>query len=188
MKRPSFLEGVGVALVASLAAGACYAALTLVFSNAAALRCVVVGLSLAYVVYLLSRTEERVGRVTALSLWCVCAGAAWAFGTPFVAFLCMHLAFVWLVRSLYFHSSLLAALADLGLVALGLAAALWSVTSAHSVALSVWCYFLVQALYVAIPARLEPKSAARGGTLPEDRFQHAHAAAETALRRFRSVH
>jgi hypothetical protein len=186
MKRATFLEGVAVAIAASLAAGACYAALTLAFSNAAALRFVVAGLALAYVIYLLGRNEERVGRITVVALWCVCASALWLLAPPFVTYLCAHLSVVWLVRSLYFHSSLLAALADLGLVALGLAAALWSVTRSHSVALSVWCFFLVQALYVAMPARLEAKNATRAATLPEDRFQHAHAAAEAALRRFHS--
>jgi len=187
MKRPGFFEGVAVAVIASLAAGACFAALTTLFPSGAVLRFIIAGLGLAYLIYLLSRNEERVGRVTTIALWLGVAIALWLLQPPFAAYLSAHLGLIWLVRSLYFHSSLVTALADLGLVALGLAAAVWSATRSHSAALSVWCFFLVQALYVAIPARL----AARGGTAdeaaPEDRFHHAHRAAEAALRRLHSI-
>jgi len=163
------------------------AALTTLFPSGAVLRFIIAGLGLAYLIYLLSRNEERVGRITTIALWLGVAIALWLLQPPFAAYLSAHLGLIWLVRSLYFHSSLVTALADLGLVALGLAAAVWSATRSHSAALSVWCFFLVQALYVAIPARL----AARGGmadeAAPEDRFHHAHRAAEAALRRLHSI-
>jgi hypothetical protein len=187
MKRPSFFEGVTVAVVASLVAGACFAALTTLLPSGSVLRFIVAGLGLAYIIYLLSRNEERVGRITTIALWLVGAIALWLLQLPFPAFLCAHLGLVWLVRSLYFHSSLLTALADLGLVALGLAAAVWSATRSHSAALSVWCFFLVQALYVAIPARIAATGDKADKSVPEDRFHHAHQAAEAALRRIHSV-
>ena len=187
MKRPTFFEGVAVAAVASLAAGACYAALALVFPSAGVMRLVVAALSLAYVVYLLKRTEERIGRIVAIAVWVAAALALWIFAPSSLFYLAGHLGLVWLVRSLYFHGSLLSALADLGLVALGLAAAVWAATQTHSVALSVWTFFLVQALFVTIPPRLaSSESAAR--ELPEDPFQRAHQAAEAALRRMHSAH
>jgi hypothetical protein len=151
------------------------------------LRFVVAGLGLAYVVYLLRRNEERVGRVVATALWLVAALALWIFEPPALLYLAAHLGLVWLVRSLYFHSSLLTALADLGLVALGFAAAVWAASETHSVALSVWTFFLVQALFIAIPARIAATAAA-ASDIPEDRFQRAHLAAEAALRRMHSAH
>jgi hypothetical protein len=187
VKRPGFFEGAAVALVASLAGGACYSALTSVFPSAAVFRLVVAALGLAYVVYLLRQSEERVGRVTAIVLWLVAAVALWIFGPPSLLYLCAHLGLVWLVRSLYFHSSLLSALADLGLVALGLAAAVWAARQSGSFALSLWCFFLVQALYAAIPARFPGESGPAGVTVPEDRFQLAHRAAEAALRSLHSI-
>jgi len=187
MRRPGFFEGVAVAAIASLAGGACYVALTTIFSSSAVLRFVVAGLGLAYIVYLLSRNEERVGRITVIALWLAAACVLWLIAPSFAAYLCAHLALVWLVRSLYFHASLVAALADLGLVALGLAAAVWSATRSHSAALSIWCFFLVQALYVAIPARVAAPDQGTKEAAPEDRFQHAHRAAEAALRRLHSI-
>jgi hypothetical protein len=187
MKRPGFLEGAAVALVASIAGGACYAALTAVFPPLAVFRVLVAALGLAYVVYLLRRNEERVGRLTTVTIWLAAAGALWISEPPSLLYLCAHLGLVWLVRSLYFHSSLLAALADLGLVALGLAAAVWAARQSASFALSVWCFFLVQALYAAIPVRFPGESGRDGHAVPEDRFQRAHQAAEAALRGLHSI-
>ena len=187
MKRPGFFEGAAVALVASIAGGACYAALTTVFPSGAVFRVVVAALGLAYIVYLLQRNEERVGRVTAIVLWLVAAIALWISGPPSLLYLCAHLGLVWLIRSLYFHSSLISALADLGLVALGLAAAVWAARQSGSFALSLWCFFLVQALYAALPARFPGEGASAGSAVPEDRFQRAHQAAEAALRSLHSI-
>ena len=188
MKRPTFFEGVIVAAVASLAAGACFAALTTVFPSAGVLRLVVAGLGLAYVVYLLRRNDERVGRVVTIAVWLAAALALWIFEPPSLLYLAAHLGLVWLVRSLYFHASLLSALADLGLVALGLAGAVWAANETHSIALSVWTFFLVQALYIAVPPRIAARAEAAVRDLPEDRFQRAHQAAEAALRRMHSAH
>ena len=77
MKRPGFFEGVAVAAIASLAGGACYVALTTLFSSTAVLRFVVAGLALAYITYLLSRNEERVGRITVIALWLPAACVLW---------------------------------------------------------------------------------------------------------------
>ena len=187
MKRPGFFEGAVVALVASIAGGACYAALTTMFPSAAVLRFLIAALGLAYVLYLLRRSDERVWRITAVALWVLAALALWVFEPPSLLYLAAHLGLVWLVRSLYFHSSLLSALADLGLVALGLAAAVWAAQESGSVALSVWCFFLVQALCTSIPARFPAGGASADGAVPEDRFQRAHQAAEAALRSIHSI-
>ena len=106
-------------------------------------------------------------------------------GASSLGFLCVQLGLVWLVRSLYFHSSLLAALADLGLVALGFAAAVWAASRSNSAALCLWAFFLVQALYVAIPQRTSGRDAPDGADA--DRFAHAHRAAEAAVRRMYTV-
>jgi hypothetical protein len=124
MRRPSFLEGVGVALVASVAGALAYAALSLVGTPGAVLRLVVAGLGLAYLLYLLGRSAERVGRVTAVAAWTAAAAVLWLVKPPLGLYLLGHATAVWLVRSLYFHSGVLPALADLGLSGLGVVAAI----------------------------------------------------------------
>lgn len=189
MKQPTFFEGVALALAASLAGSALYTALTTVLPSGWVLRGLIAGLGLVYVLYLLTRSRERVGRVTALTAWALAAGAAWFIEPPLGPYVLVHLGLIWLVRSLYFYSSVIPALADLGLNALGLAAAVWAATQSGSVFLSIWCFFLVQALFVAIPTQLRGKTGNRkpddGG---QDRFERAHRAAETALRRLPRVY
>jgi hypothetical protein len=180
MTRPTFLEGVGVALLASLGAGAAYAGLGLFFPVGLALRLVIAGLSLGYLLYLLGRSRERVGRISLLLLWGLMAAGSWLLGLSLPLYVLAHLGLVWLVRVLYHQSGFLAALLDLGLAALGLGAALWAAGHSGSLFLACWSFFLVQALFTAIPVRFG------GGPAPanpaDDRFEQAHRAAEAALR------
>ncbi len=188
MKRPTFLEGVTVAIGASFLGGALYSALTTVLPSSVAFRALVAGIGLAYVFYLLARSHDRVGRVTALTAWAVVAVATWLLEPPLTLYVSVHVGLVWLIRSLYFYSSALSALADLGLNLASVAAAIWAATESGSPLLSIWCFFLVQALFVAIPVRMGENR--RKGQLEDgndDRFEHAHRAAQGALRRLSSV-
>ena len=189
MKQPTFPEGVAVALAASLAGGAVYSALDVVFPGAPVLRLLIAGISLVYVIYLLGRSPERVGRVTAVAVWLIVAGVLWFTHPPLPLYLCMHLGAIWLIRSLYFYSSMLSALADLGLNSLALSAAIWAITRTNSVFLGIWSFFLVQALFVVIPKQAFRRSGAnRAGQVGTDRFQHAYRSAEAAVRKLSSIH
>jgi len=51
-----------------------------------------------------------------------------------------------------------------------------------SVFLTVWCFFLVQALFVAIPAQVKPRYRALSATRPDaDKFECARLRAEKAI-------
>ncbi|MGB5259112.1 MAG: hypothetical protein WBO34_01155 [Gammaproteobacteria bacterium] len=189
MRRPTFLEGVAVALAVSLVGSMLYTALDTLFPGVPVLRLLIAGIGLAYVIYLLSRTPERVGRVTATAAWLLVAGVLWFTQPPLLLYVCGHLGAIWLIRSLYFYSSALSALADLGLNGVGLAAAIWAVTRTGSVFLGIWCFFLVQALFVAIPNSIQRKpGTAQSGHESDDRFQYAYRVAETAVRKLSSNH
>lgn len=186
MRRPTFFEGVGVAFGASLFGGVLHGALSGLFFGVWPLQLLITAMALGYLLYLLSRTQERVGRVSALLLWALVSVTTWLIGLPLPLYLLLQLGLIWLVRSLYFYSSLFCALADLGLTALGLAAAVWAMFQTGNLFLAIWCFFLLQALFVAIPASLERKSV-KGTVNTEDSFQHARRAAETALRKLSSA-
>jgi len=189
MKQPTFLEGVGVALAASLVGSMLYTAMEVVFPGVPVLRLLIAGISLAYVVYLLGRSPERVGRVTAAAAWLLVAGVLWFTHPPLLLYVLVHLGTLWLIRSLYFYSSALSAIADLGLNGLGLAAAIWAVTRTGSVFLGIWCFFLVQALFVLIPKSVNRKpGTGQAGHAHEDRFQHAYRVADAAVRKLSSTH
>jgi len=185
MKRPTFIEGAGLALVAALAGTLSYRGLDLVLPGAVALRLLVAGLGFGYLLYLLGRSRERVGRVTTLAIWLAAASLLWLLSTPFSLYLLVHLAMVWVARSLYFHQGPLAALADLGLTGLGLIAALGTYLHTGSLFLTLWCLFLVQALFVFIPSRAGVGSKNTGDE--GERFRRAHQAAEAAVQRLSSI-
>ncbi len=188
MKRPNFLDGVLVALVASLLGTLLYSVLVPTWPGGPVLRLLITAIALGYVIYLLRRSPERVGRVTVLAVWGLAAGVIWSLGPPLLLYLSLHLGLVWLIRSLYFYSSMLSALADLGLSGLSLAATVWAASHSQSLFLSIWCLFLVQALFAVIPASM-PRNGGKTPTHQEhDRFERAHQAAETALRKLSSIH
>lgn len=183
MKRPTFLHGVIVAAVLGFFASAIVATLTPFVGLGTVVRLVIPALALAYLLYLFSRSKERLGRVTALSAWIVLAVAAWWVGPPLPLYLLIHVAAIWLLRSLYFYSGLVPALMDLGISTLSISATVWAITRSGSVFLATWCFFLVQALFVAIPPALAKKRTEQRSTPVEsEQFETARRQADQALR------
>jgi len=186
MKKPAFLEGVGVALIASISGAVGYFAFSLLFPPVLSLQLVIMLGSLSYILYLLSRSQTRTGRVSVLSFWTLATLLIWLFTPDLINFTLLQVALLWLVRSLYFHNGPLAAIADLGLNGLALIAAIWAILQTGSLFLAIWCFFLVQALFVAIP-HIRPQ----GQTSPaadDNRFDKARHAAEQALGKLSSSH
>jgi len=189
MKHPTFVEGVVVAVLASAGGGALFTVLASFFSSGAVLRMVIAGIAFAYVLYLLSRSSVPTGRVAVLSLWLIAAAIVWFLAPPLTLYLLSHAAMVWLIRSLYFHSSAVGSIADLGLSGLGMAAAVWAGLQTQSLFVSIWCFFLVQALFIAVPAHMKARRSTRvERKFGADRFESAHRAAEAALRKYSSIH
>ena len=183
MKRPSFFHGVLVAGVLGFFASAIVATLTPFVGFGAVLRLVIPALALTYLLYLLSRSEERVGRVTTLFLWSALAAVTWWVGPPLPLYLLIHVGAIWLVRSLYFYSGVMPALLDLGLSSLSICATVWAIVQSGSVFLATWCFFLVQALFVVIPPAVNRKHGATlNATTDRKKFEHAKRNADQALR------
>lgn len=182
MKRPSFLQGVFVAAVFGFFASAVVAMLTPFVGLGAVIRLVIPALGLAYLLYLFSRTSERLGRVITLSFWSVMTVATWWFAPPLPLYLFIHVGAIWLVRSLYFYSGVMPALMDLGISTLSVSATVWALTRSGSVFLATWCFFLVQALFVAIPPTVQRKQARPERIAANDTFDHARRHADEALR------
>ncbi len=183
MKRPTFFHGVVVAAVLGFFASAIVATLTPFVGLGTVIRLVIPALGLAYLLYLLSRSPERLGRVTALSLWSVLAAATWWVSPALPLYLLIHVAAIWLIRSLYFYSGVMPALMDLGISTLSISATVWAITRSGSVFLATWCFFLVQALFVAIPPAIKARRAEPQRACPaNENFENARRQADQALR------
>ena len=94
MKRPTFIHGAGMALALSFCGAALFAAIAPFFAPGQILRLLITLLAGAYVLYLLGRSGERTGRVTATVLWAVAAGATWFIAPPLPLFLIVHVGLI----------------------------------------------------------------------------------------------
>lgn len=183
MKRPTFFQGAIVAAVLGFFASAVVATLTPFIGLGAVIRVAIPALGLAYLLYLFSRSKERVGRVTTISLWSALAAITWWVAPPLPLYLLIHVGAIWLVRSLYFYAGVLPALMDLGLSTLSVSATVWAITRSGSVFLATWCFFLVQALFVTIPPTVKSKNTSAGNPAANnDNFEQARRQADQALR------
>jgi hypothetical protein len=182
MTRPGFFQGAIVAAVLGFFASALVATLTPFLGLGTAFRLLVPLLGLAYLVYLLKRSDERLGRVTTLTFWAAMSVVTWWVALPLPLYLLIHVGAIWLIRSMYYYSGVVPALMDLGLSALSVSAAAWAISRSGSVFLATWCFFLVQALFTAIPATIQGKRNAKYNT-PADNgnFEGARRQAEAAL-------
>lgn len=188
MKRPGFLQGVVVALLAALLGEVLFVALAPLVGSVTALHLVIASASFCYLLYLLRYSGVRLGRMTTLLGWLsVTVVTAW-MGPPLMLYLLVHVAMIWLVRSLYFYSSLLPALMDLGLTLLSVAAVAWATAQSGSLLLAVWCFFLLQALFAFIPRNWSRPASPKGGVVgEEERFEQARRTAQAALRKLSAV-
>jgi len=185
VRAPGFLEGVGIALAVALGGSVLMFALAGVVAAPLALRAVITGVGLAWLLYLLARTGVRTGRVSMLLAWCVATAVTLALDPPLLAHVCVQVGLAWLPRAVGVHRSVLPALADLALCAVAVAAAVWAAERTGSVFMAIWCLLLVQAAWVAIPRRggARHDGAAGPGDEAGEPFARAHRSAEAALRR-----
>ncbi len=183
MKRPTFFHGVIVAAVLGFFASAVVATLTPFVGLGAVLRLVIPALGLAYLLYLFSRSKERLGRITTMALWGAVTAVTWWVAPPLPIYVLVHVSAIWLVRSSYFYSGVMPALMDLGVSALSVSAAVWAISRSGSVFLATWCFFLVQALFVTIPPALtRNQKSQRNTSIENENFDHARRQADRALR------
>jgi len=187
MKKVTFWEGVVLGLIGSVIGSIGFFALSMLFSEDCAFRLLISGLAFAYSLYLLSRSQERSGRITVMSIWFMLLVMLWLFYPPLTLFVIVHVLAIWLVRTLYCYASLFSSLADLALNTLGMSSAFWALHHTGSPFLTFWCFFLVQALFVYIPTGIKrptPGKAAMPNSASD--FKRAYQTAEAAIRKLSS--
>jgi hypothetical protein len=177
--RATFLGGVAIAAALAAAGAALFSATFAWWSPRVALRLIVALVSGAYVVYLLARSDERTGRIVTVAVWTVAAALLAEFGDALSLYLIGHASLLWLVRALYHQRSTLGALADLGLTALALVAAVAAMRSTGSLFMAIWTFFLIEALFAATPN--DPVRPHRND--PAEPFDRAQRTANAAIQR-----
>jgi hypothetical protein len=165
MHRPTLLEGILVALLLSLSVSPLVVFVQLALGSLLAWKLVVMGLAYTALTVLL---------------------ASLVFNLRFTTILLLCVTLIWGVRSFAYSRSLVSAVLQGGVCILGCGAALMVYGHSHSLALAIWSFFLVQAMFVLIPAPGMHRPATPGGAslggAPDD-FARAYHAAEQALER-----
>ena len=184
MKKPGIIDGIILALVISLGAGAANLILGAFVGYGSLFQLTLLAATLAYLLYLFKRSPARVGRVVMLAAWVTLSLAGWFFDLPLFEQVLLQAGFIWLTRALYFHGSLFSAALDFGLVSAGLAAGAWAMVNTGSLAAALWSFFLLQSLFSWIPnlARKQGGEACRQPT-SRSSFQSAHRVAADAVRK-----
>ncbi|MGI9205386.1 MAG: hypothetical protein ACR2Q3_15325 [Woeseiaceae bacterium] len=181
MNRPNFIHGVVVAALLAIVASAVIATLTPFIGFLSVVRLVIPALALAYLVFLFRSSDERTGRLTTLFAWGLLAAITWWVSPPLGFYVLIHVGAIWLVRSLYFYAGVFPSLLDFGLSALSVFVFGWALERTGSVFMGVWCLFLVQAVFVAIPRRFPGRKIQSDPPPVNDKFEHARRQADQAL-------
>jgi hypothetical protein len=188
MKRPAFSEGIIVAILVSLLVTVVFTVLSGFFPTRWLLQALIAGVSFSYLCYLLIRSQEKTGRLTTVAVWGIVTVFTWLFAPSTIITLFIHVGMIWLVRALYYYTSLIVALFDLGLTLFAMATAIWTLMYTHSLFLSVWSFFLIQSLFVFFPVDLKSgfldkdRQSARHRATDDDVFEQAYLSAKSALR------
>ena len=181
MKGPGILKGILVAVIASLAAGLLNNIFPLIFSSFTSNSLIILTLSLGYLLFLLRYAETKRGRIVAMLTWLALNLAGLLLGISIIENILLQLAIIWVIRSLYFHASIFAALLDLALIIMASGAAAWTVLQTSSPTAAVWSFFLCQSLFGSIPQFSHKANSKNHDN--RDRFQSAHRIAQAAIRK-----
>ena len=183
MKKPGIIDGLILAAGIGIGAGAVNLVFGGLLGYGSLFNLLLLAATLTYLLFLLKRSDSRVGRVVLVSVWAMASLACWLFGLMLFEQVLIQAGFIWLTRSLYYHDSLFSAALDFGLVSAGIAAGAWAMINSGSVGAALWFFFLIQSLFCLIP-ELARKQA--GTDLPSPArasFQSAQRAATEAVRK-----
>jgi hypothetical protein len=183
LNRPGFIEGAGIALLISLLATVLVASLEWMLPSNLPGYPLTFAAGLVYLLYLLTRGRHKTGRVSVIAIYITSVAVMLIAGLPVTWFALLIAGEIWLVRSLYFHNSLLSALLDLGLTLLSLAGAVAAYLHTDSLFLSIWSLMLIQACFVWIPADWRQHVPGKHYRQSTDRFDVALRTAENAVRK-----
>ncbi len=184
MKTITLIEGIAVALAISLAAVPTAMLVSFLMPAIIASK-VVVGLTAySYILYILSKSRSTVGKATFGASALAAFLFAVAYGFHWMPFIILLAGCIWAARSFFFAQGFISAALHGGLCLLGVAGAIWAFSVNRSVFAPVWCFFLIQALWIFIPpcfSKVRISSVEIPSKRKEDRFQRSFRAAETAL-------
>lgn len=185
-QRPTLPESIIVALIISLVGTIIYGTCKLLFGSILSFFFVVTTISFIYLLYLLWRSPRKEGRYTAFLIWCLITAITALTNISLLPYVLLQSGIIWLFRAYFYHHSFLTTAADGVLFLLGIATAIWTYINTQSPFLSLWTFFLLQALITVIPQKQSILDKPTHST--EQRFNRAKKSAENAIEKLLSTH
>jgi hypothetical protein len=181
MRTHSFWRQLLLALALSVLGVILHTTLSMFLGVSVSIRLSLLTLTLAYLLFLIQGSPVRSGRLMATLAYFGLCGLLIVLNPPLWLWLLLLTGFIWLLRSLQSYDSLIPAAIDALLCALALAAAIATARHSGSLFLSLWSYFLFQALLTLLPVTRNTGSVAAPSNDVD--FDTSHRNAEAALRR-----
>lgn len=183
MNRPTFVHLIAAGFAVSVIATAGFHALTLLFSAANVLQFLIAVTALYCLIQTIWASGEKTGLLTVIVCWLVASAIMISFDSTAGQLFAVQLFFIWLVRSLYVYSSFISSMVDLALCVITYGVVVWTVSYTGSVFLGFWCFFLTQAVVIAIPTSSTPLGFSNHDSagLDNARFEQAYRVAEKAV-------
>ena len=194
MNSLSFIRSTITALLISVICASGYYLVNVVFpsgslSDALVVRgCLSVATSL-YLIYLLKNADISFGKLTVVALYVVTHIAMFIFWPTLLVYSVVNVGFIWLVRSVYYHSNVAFVLFDFASCLLSMVFAVVALLESHSMFMCLWSFFLTQALVLPVAHYCYSRwfEHANEKAVPSSqvsqRFYEAHHQAEEALRK-----
>lgn len=180
MKSTALLQQLGIALLLTGLAAINETLLRAFFGIGLSAK---LNLSLIFLLYLgllLRQNRLPAGRVTLMAVNLGIVLMCLLVDTRLYTLLWLYPAMIWLNRSLLRYAGVTSVLADLGLCLLSIGTVLWAFSSGYGFITALWCFLLLQALHVMIPAKKAPQTQ-QGNASSPDNFNKALQTAESAL-------
>lgn len=185
--KPTLSEGVILALLASIVSVIIFMGMISFFSAGIVFRMLISVLGLIYILYLFSRHSEKTGKMTVIAGWLAISTLIPVFSNSILLFVSLHISMIWIVRSLYFYNSLWSSALDLALNCFALLAGIFTWQHTSSLLLALWCFFLIQAMFVFIPKQLGAGTKKETEiSIDNHTFEHACHQAQIALQRMKT--
>ncbi len=176
MNRHTFTVSALVGLALAVLGVGGFVVLSYWFGQALALKLAIAATAGLYCAYLMQASPVKTGRIVIPIVWSIGTGASF-FLVDTATMMLVQTAWIWLIRSLYLHTRLLASFLDAGLSLCAIGIALWALNNSNLL-MAFWSYFLVQSLATWIP-----QQRARQSTQSDQDFANAAKNAQAALRR-----
>jgi len=178
MNNRNFMTELAIALLLSIAGATAWQWIPL-DSSIALLRLITTTLCSIYLIWMLTRSPRRAGRVSAGMIALSAIWLCWLLEPGLPLHLFIQLSTIWLLRALSVHDGLPAIALDLGLCGSSLGLSVWALHKTGSLFAALWCFFLIQAGHTLLANR-SPERSIEAST---DTFERAFCVAEAAMRR-----